>query len=78
MIGILACIKKQELKSKKAHIETRGTENAAVLKGDTKTTKLIEDSVYETKPVHYISVVSEDLKWVVKEKECFNVETGKV
>ena len=78
MIGIPSCIKQEELKSKKAHIETRGTAKEAVLKGDPKLTKIIEASVYETNTFHYISMVSEELKWVTKEKECFNVETGKV
>ena len=39
---------------------------------------LIEASMYDTTPVHYIRMVSEELKWVVEEKEWFNAETGKV
>ena len=58
MRGIPSWIKQEELNSKKSHIETRGTENSAVLKGDQKINKLIENSVYETMPVHYISMVS--------------------
>ena len=69
MIGILSCIKQKELNTKKSHIETRGTEKESVLKGYPKLTKIIEASVYDTKTVYYISMVSEDLKWVVKEKE---------
>ena len=34
--------------------------------------------MYDTKPVHYISTVSKEMKWVAKEKECFNVEMGMV
>ena len=34
--------------------------------------------MYDTKPVHYIRMVSEELKWVVKEKRHFGVDTGKV
>ena len=78
MIGIPSCIKQEELKSKKAHIETRGTAKEAVLEGDQRFTELIAASMYDTKPSHYTSMVSEEFKWVVKEKECFNVETGKV
>ena len=76
--GIPPCIKQEELKSKKAHIYTSGTAKAEVLKRDPAINKLIEASLYGTKPVHYISMVSEEFKWVVNEKECFNVETGKV
>ena len=67
-----------ELKSNKAHIETRGTAKKEFMKRDTKITKLIEASVYRTKPIHYISMVSGELKWVVKEKECFNIDTCEV
>ena len=55
-----------ELKSKKATIETRGTPKEAVKEGGQKCTNLIEASMYDTNPVHYISMVSEQLKWVVK------------
>ena len=63
---------------KKPHSDIRGTEKEPVLEGDQKCINLIEASTYYTKPVHYISMVSEDLKWDVKEKDCFNVDMGKV
>ena len=78
MRGIPPCVKKDELNPKKQHIDTRGASNEAVTEGGPKCTNLIEASMYDTTPVHYISIVSEELKWVVKEKECFNFETGKV
>ena len=53
-------------------------ENKAVLEEDPKYTNLIEDSMYDTNPIKYISMVSEELKWIVKDKECFDFETGKV
>ena len=48
------------------------------MEGGQKCTNLIEAIMYDTTPVNYISMVSEELKWFVKEKKCFNVETGKV
>ena len=66
------------MNSKKAHIETRGTSKAKFLKGDPKVTKLIKTSVYDTKPANYIGMASEELKWFVKGKECFNVDMGRV
>ena len=48
------------------------------MEGDPKRTNIIEASMYDTMPVHYISMVSEELTWVVKEKQCFNVEMVKV
>ena len=71
-------ITQEELKSNKAHIDTRRTSNESVMEGDPKFTNLIESIMYDTTPVHYIIMVSEELKWVVKEKYFFNVGTGKV
>ena len=31
-------------------------------------------SVYETKPVHYLSMISNTVKWIVKEQLVYNVE----
>ena len=78
MRGIPPQVTKKELRSKKAHIETRVTSKEAVTEGYPKRTNLIEAIMYGATPVHYIGMVSEQLKWAVKEKECFNVETGKV
>ena len=78
MRGTPTSVTQEELKSKKAHIDNRGTSKEEVTEGDTKCTNLIEASMYDTTHVHYISMVSEELKWVVNEKECFNVETGPV
>ena len=47
------------------------------MEGDPKLANLIEDSMYDTTPVHYSSMVSEKFKWVVKDKQYFNVDTGK-
>ena len=78
MRGIPESVTKQEFNSKKAPIDTRRTSKETVTEGYPKRTNIIKDSIYNTTPVHYISVVSEELKWVVKDKECFNAETGKV
>ena len=65
---ILPCVTQEELNSSKAHIETGVTAMEAVLEVDTKCTNLIEDSMYDTKPVNYTSMVSEKLKLVIKYK----------
>ena len=75
---IPTCITQEELQSQKEKFETRGTEKEAALEGDPKCNNLIEAIVYDTKPVHFISMVSEYSRQSVKEKQCFNVETGKV
>ena len=35
----------------------------------------IASSVYEPKTVHYLSMVSNKVKWIVKEQLVYNVET---
>ena len=57
-------------------MEVRGTTKAEILKGDPKCPDLIVTSVYGTKPVHYLRISSEELKWVVCEKDAYNVDTG--
>ena len=71
-------VTQEELQSKKAQIESRGTSKEAVMEGYQKCTNLIEASMYDTKPVHYIIMVSEELKWVVDDKKCFNFDIVKV
>ena len=72
--GIPPCVTQDLLKSKNAQIETRVTSKEEVMQGDLEYTNLIEDSIYDTTPVHYISMVSEELKQVINEKQYFNVE----
>ena len=38
---------------------------------------LVPSSVYYTKPVHYLSMLSSDLKWVITEKDVVNVYMGR-
>ena len=53
----------------------RVTVKAAVLEGDPGCPNLVESSVYDTKPVQYLSMVSESVEWVKVEKNVYNVET---
>ena len=57
MRDILPCVIQEELKSKKAHIDTRETTKETVLEGDQKCTNIIEASMYDTKHLHYIRMV---------------------
>ena len=43
---------------------------AAVLRGAKECVNLVASSVYDSKPVHYLSMVCNKIKWVVKEKVC--------
>jgi hypothetical protein len=50
---------------------------AAHLQGEDVVKCLVASSVYDTKPVHYPSMVSVKLEWVVVEKKVYNVDTQK-
>ena len=46
------------------------------MQGDPKFQNLVASSVYGTKPVNYLSMMSSDLKWVFIEKYVFNMDMG--
>ena len=54
MRGISPHVTQEELKSKKAQIDTRVTPKEAVIEGYTKLTNLIEAIMYDTTHVNYI------------------------
>ena len=76
MRGILACVSQEVEKSKKKQLLVRGTTKAAVLKGDPNCPDLVATSVYDSVPVHYLSMVCEELKWIVCDKPVHNVDTS--
>jgi len=68
----------QDTKKKKSDILlARGTVKAAVLIGDPACPNLVAASVYDTKPVHFLSTVCESIRWIEKERLVFNADTGK-
>ena len=75
--GIPPSIIQTEVINREAQTRVRGTVKAAVLEGDPGCPGLTATSIYDTKPVHYLSMVSEKLKWIVKERLVYNVDTGK-
>ena len=69
------CVAKRSFESEGSAV-FRGTVKAAVLVGDPDCPNLVASSVYDTKPINYLSMVSEKIEWVVKSKPVFNVETN--
>ena len=78
MRGIPPSVLQVEQKSRKYQTKVRGTFKAAILEGDSICPNLVACSIYDTNPVHYLSMMCDALKWVVMDKHCFNVETGMV
>ena len=77
-IGMRRYVTQEDMKSKKAQIKARGTTKVEILEGYPKRPKLVVDSVYGTNTLHYTSIVSKQFKWVMQQKECINIKTGKV
>ena len=76
MRGIPPHVQQAEVKSRKDQILVRGTVKAAVLERDADCPNLVASSVYDSKPVHYLSMVSEKLEWSQVEKNVYNVDSG--
>ena len=55
--------------TKKALRDKQGTVKAAVLQGDTNFVNLVASSIYNTQPVHFLSMVCDTIKWVKKKKK---------
>ena len=75
--GAPKCIIQEEVKDQNKQTAVRGTVKAAHLQGDDIVKCLVASSVYDTKPVHYFSMVSVVLLWVVVEKKVYNVDIQK-
>ena len=75
--GIPQVIKQQEIKNPKEVAKVRNTVKAAVLKGDDVVDDLVSVSVYDTKPVYFLSLACESLGWVQKEKKVYDVKKKK-
>ena len=61
--GIPGCVVQEEKKSQKKQLGVRGKTKASILKGEPNFPDLIATIVYDTNPVHYLSISSEELKW---------------
>jgi hypothetical protein len=76
--GLPASVLQEEEKNKDRQLGVRGTVKAAVLRGDEGCPGLVANSVYDTKPVHFLSMICEEIKWVKKHRLVYNADTGKV
>jgi hypothetical protein len=73
--GLPLSVLQEEEKNKTKQEALRGTVKVSVLKGDPDCPAMVAASVYDTKPVHFLSMMCESIQWVVKERLVYNVET---
>jgi len=75
--GLPKSVIQDEVKNKVQQEKVRGTTKAAVLTGDPEAPDLVAFSVYDTKPVHFLSMACTGLKWIEKRKKVFDRESNK-
>ena len=75
--GIPQIVKQEEVKRKGELEKVRHTVRAAVLRGDDVLKDLVSVSVYDTKPVYFLSNACEEITWTKKEKKVYDPQEKK-
>jgi len=57
---------------------TRGTVKAAVLEGDPTCPEMVALSIYDSKPVHFLTMIAESIEWIEKTREVWNKVTRRM
>ena len=71
------CIQ-QEIVGKEGQEKARGTVKGARLSGDSMCPDLVAVSVYDTKPVHFMSMTCEEIKWITKVRSIYDKVKNKM
>ena len=69
--GIPKCVLQEPVK-KQQLATTRGTMKAAVLEGDSNCPELVAVSIYDNKPVHFLTMSCDSIAWVEKKRNVWN------
>ena len=75
--GIPLIVKQEEVSKKKELEKVRHTVKAAVLKGDEVAKDLVSISLYDTKPVYFLTSACGEINWIKKEKEVYSPTLGR-
>ena len=75
--GIPPCITQEALTRKEDLLRTRGTLKAAAITGDSACPGLVAASLYDSKPVYFLSNACTSVTWSKKERKIFHKEMGK-
>ena len=75
--GIPPVIKQEEVSQKEDLKQAWNTVKAAVLQGDQVCTDLVCVSIYDTKPVYFLSNVVEGIEWIEKKTKSFQPKIWK-
>jgi hypothetical protein len=69
------CYPTRRVKQEKALL-ARGTIKGAVLEGYPECPNVVAFSVYDTKPVHFLSTCMQHLQWIEKNKKVYDPAAG--
>ena len=75
--GLPEYVLQEEASNKKYQEKFRGTVRAAELIGDKDCPSLIAVSVYDTKPVHFLTMATEKILWEKKSRDTFDKATNR-
>lgn len=70
--GIPPAVKQVEVKTPNQQQAVRHTVKVAILKGDEVCNDLLAISIYDTKPVYFLTSVATNIEWVQKQKKVFD------
>ena len=70
--GFPNCVNQEEQKTINRQEEQSDKKKAAILVGNSTFPNMICTSVYNTKPVHFVSMSCENIGWVVKERKVWS------
>ena len=76
--GLPSSVLQQEVQNKAEQDKVRGTVLAAELVGDSKCPSLVAVSVYDTKPVHFLSMKAQSIKWEEKSRQVYDRSKGEM
>ena len=74
--GFPQIVIQEEVQDEAAQAQVRGTVKGAVLTGDVDCPDLVAVSVYDTKPVHFLSMACKEIKWIQKKRKVYDKATS--
>jgi len=74
--GLPRCIIQEKEQNRNLQTKVHGTTKAAVWGGDSECPDIVAFSVYDTKPVNFLSTACTSLKWKEKTKNVFDKDAG--
>jgi hypothetical protein len=77
-MGCPETVLQPELKSRKEQIQVRVTVKAAVMEGNADCLNMVAVSVYDPKPVHFLSTSCQLIEWITKDRKLFLSSLGRI